>query len=175
MDVSPFLLCLLHTLTALYEWACVCGLVPLLRGSLRYDVVCIHSGCSMCRPHGRAMGCLVWWHWRVIREVAAPRCHGTAQVYFEMRLGLAKWRHPIWNVCRVAISHFSLYNSRKAPHGWPTRMSCGVSSVSANLTKCIILTHWDRDKMDDIYQMTFSNAFYWMKVFQSRLIIHWSA
>ena len=28
------------------------------------------------------------------------------------------------------------------------------------------LTHWGRDKMADISQMTFSNAFYWIKMYE---------
>ena len=41
---------------------------------------------------------------------------------------------------------------------------------------CIIvfLTHWGRDKMAAIFQTTFSNAFYWMKMFKFRLRFHWS-
>ena len=31
------------------------------------------------------------------------------------------------------------------------------------------LTHWGRDKMDDIFQTTFSNAFSWMKIYEFRL------
>ena len=37
-----------------------------------------------------------------------------------------------------------------------------------------MLTHWGRDKMDAISQMTFSNAFSWMKMFEFRLKFHWS-
>ena len=36
------------------------------------------------------------------------------------------------------------------------------------------LTHWGRDKMDDISQTTLSNAFLWMKMLEFRLIFHWS-
>ena len=36
------------------------------------------------------------------------------------------------------------------------------------------LTHWGRDKMDAIFQMTFSNAFSWMKMVEFRLTFHWS-
>ena len=36
------------------------------------------------------------------------------------------------------------------------------------------LTHWGRDKMAAIFQMTFSNAFSWMKMFKFRLRFHWS-
>ena len=36
------------------------------------------------------------------------------------------------------------------------------------------LIHWGRDKMADIFQATFSNAFSWMKMFEFRLKFHWS-
>ena len=36
------------------------------------------------------------------------------------------------------------------------------------------LTHWGRDKMDAIPQMTFSSAFSWMKMFKFPLKFHWS-
>ena len=36
------------------------------------------------------------------------------------------------------------------------------------------LTHWGRDKMVVISQTTFSNAFYWMKMYEFRLRFHWS-
>ena len=38
----------------------------------------------------------------------------------------------------------------------------------------IMLTHWGRDKMADIFQMSFSNRFSWLKMYQFRLIFHWS-
>ena len=38
----------------------------------------------------------------------------------------------------------------------------------------LIVTHWGRDKMADIFQKTFSNAFCWMKMSEFRLIFHWS-
>ena len=36
------------------------------------------------------------------------------------------------------------------------------------------LTHWGRDKMAAISQTTFSNAFFWMKMYEFRLNCHWS-
>ena len=38
----------------------------------------------------------------------------------------------------------------------------------------VILTNWGRDKMAAIFQTTFSNAFYWIKMFKFRLRFHWS-
>ena len=45
--------------------------------------------------------------------------------------------------------------------------------VTVNNHICI-LTHWGRDKMAAIFQTTFSSAFSWMKMFEFRLIFHWS-
>ena len=38
----------------------------------------------------------------------------------------------------------------------------------------MMLTYWGRDKMAAIFQMTFSNAFPWMKVYEFWLRFHWS-
>ena len=35
------------------------------------------------------------------------------------------------------------------------------------------LTHWGWEKMADIFQTTFSNAFSWMKTYEFRLEFHW--
>ena len=37
----------------------------------------------------------------------------------------------------------------------------------------MILTHWGWDKMDAIFQTTFSNTFSWMKIYEYRLKVHW--
>ena len=59
----------------------------------------------------------------------------------------------------------------------------GISSIKVRwLWDCfifmigipILLTHWGRDKMDVIFQTTFSNAFSWMKMNEFRLRFHWS-
>ena len=39
---------------------------------------------------------------------------------------------------------------------------------------CEHFTHWDRDKMAVIFQTTFSNAFFWMKMNEFRLRFHWN-
>ena len=41
--------------------------------------------------------------------------------------------------------------------------------VSTILSKETRLTHWSRDKMASIFQTTFSNAFYWMKMYEFSL------
>ena len=37
-----------------------------------------------------------------------------------------------------------------------------------------VLTHWGREKMADIFQTTFKNAFSWVKMLKFRLKCHWS-
>ena len=37
-----------------------------------------------------------------------------------------------------------------------------------------ILTHWGRDKMDDILHTTIPYALSWMKLYVFRLVLHWS-
>ena len=41
-------------------------------------------------------------------------------------------------------------------------------------SRLMVLTHWGRDKMADISQTTFSNAFSWMEMHEFRLRFHWS-
>ena len=41
-------------------------------------------------------------------------------------------------------------------------------------TGMLKLTHWGPRQMDAISQTTFSNAFSWMKLFESQLKFHWS-
>ena len=38
-----------------------------------------------------------------------------------------------------------------------------------------VLAHWDRDQMAVIFLTTFSNAFFFMKMYQYRLKFHWSS
>ena len=38
----------------------------------------------------------------------------------------------------------------------------------------ILTIHWGRDKMVANFLTTFSNAFYWMKIYEFRLQCHWS-
>ena len=42
-----------------------------------------------------------------------------------------------------------------------------------SLSSMIALTHWDRDKMDNIFQTTFSNPFSWMKIFEILIQFDW--
>ena len=86
------------------------------------------------------------------------------------------WLFSWWQFLR------SLINSRVA-----CKIRITVSMVMAcrlHLNQCWIiascppysfqLTHWGRDKMAAIFQTTFSNAFYWMKIYEFRLKFHWS-
>ena len=39
---------------------------------------------------------------------------------------------------------------------------------------CCLLTHWGRDNVAAIFQTTFSNTFFWMKMHEFRLKFHWN-
>ena len=67
---------------------------------------------------------------------------------------------------------------------WPQSHSClfllmnkACCFLYSNMTTLIsvcISTHGGRGKMAAIFQTTFSNAFYWMKMYEFRLRFHWS-
>ena len=69
--------------------------------------------------------------------------------------------------------------SRNAPH-WdrnvhiPVPVFCDMVQVQCGICDVVISTHWGRDKMAAISQMTFSNAFCCMKKYEFRLTFHWS-
>ena len=53
-------------------------------------------------------------------------------------------------------------------------LNCHNIIIAIGLLMNVLLTYWGRDKMDTISQITFSNAFSWMKMFEYRLRLHWS-
>ena len=46
--------------------------------------------------------------------------------------------------------------------------------IGNDLAIAVILTHWGRDEMDNILQMTFSNVFSSMKMFEFWVRCHWN-
>ena len=52
-------------------------------------------------------------------------------------------------------------------------LRCYVSSYNGLYWNCF-LTHWGRDEMPTISPTTFSTAFWWIKLCEFRLIVHWS-
>ena len=80
-----------------------------------------------------------------------------------------------WNLfCNQSVNSLrshELYNHSVIVH----IMACGLFGVTIiGINAGMLLTHWGRDKMDAIFQTTFSNAFSWMKMFEYRLKFHWS-
>ena len=47
-------------------------------------------------------------------------------------------------------------------------------TMSDGIVGTVMLTHWGRDKMDAISQMTFSSAFSWMKMFEFLSKCQWN-
>ena len=51
-------------------------------------------------------------------------------------------------------------------------MACCLLGTIIWIKDVLLLTHWGRDTMDTISQMTFTNAFSWMKMFEFRFKFH---
>ena len=61
-------------------------------------------------------------------------------------------------------------------HCWVNHWLCFVIltwHVSGHWLNAVNWSHWGPDKVDDILQTTFSNAFCWMKMFWLQLKFHW--
>ena len=56
--------------------------------------------------------------------------------------------------------------------GW-CRWQLLTDEISQGIAALRELEHWGRDKMADILQTTFWNAFPWMEIFEFRLRFHW--
>ena len=57
-----------------------------------------------------------------------------------------------------------------------SQFTSAVKSLWPRTMHCILeaLTHWGRDEINNISQMTFSNVFSSLKMFEFRLKFHWS-
>ena len=66
--------------------------------------------------------------------------------------------------------------SKQSRGWWFETLSCPLwrQCNEGNLCVKVSLTHWGRDKMAAIFQMTCSNAFSWMKIYEFCLRFHWS-
>ena len=75
---------------------------------------------------------------------------------------------------RCVIRYSLILQSRSIP--WSSKLASWLKPNLAVLsqTGCQCLTHWGRDKMNNILQTTFSNVFSSMKMFEFRLKFHWS-
>ena len=51
---------------------------------------------------------------------------------------------------------------------------CISNSYTITVKLQTLLTHWGQNKMAAIYQTTFSNPFFWIKMFEYWLRFHWS-
>ena len=56
------------------------------------------------------------------------------------------------------------------PAGHQTNTLCAKTTEKSNDQS--LLTHWGQDKMDAIFQTTFSNTFSWMKMYEFQLRFH---
>ena len=96
--------------------------------------------------HGWAMGCLLWGFGRKLT---------------------------------VLLRHCSVLINKTHPSDWIFYrifyISLKICSSQHNCYfACTSLTHWGQDKMDAIFQTTFSNGYSWMKMYEFRFKFHWS-
>ena len=95
-------------------------------------------------------------------------------------------KHQDWDQ-NMQGRHFYTHPEKKSLNWHQTDANidfCHTDSQLSDLRVCVHnimqadwthwLTHWGRDKMAAIFQMTFSNAFSWMKMYEFRSRFHWS-
>ena len=97
-----------------------------------------------------------------------PTCAGGG--IFRSTIRSVKWLMIPWLL--AAPSHQPVWQ-------WACKIDKSLSLVRENPTICDITmwrnykAHWSRDKMADILQMTFSNAFSCRKIISFRFTFHW--
>ena len=95
-------------------------------------------------------------HWALWGEFPAQRASNAENVYIW-------WRH------HVMTSSWKCWCLRSSCSRWVASLMDHDEWHGNILTlKSHLLTHWDRDKMDAIFQTTFPNAFVWMNVYEFR-------
>ena len=87
-------------------------------------------------------------------------------------------REPDWYCsCRAAVHMRRFVQNRHNSMAYIRELVLRGSSSQASkgwLYSSGSLTHWGQNKIAAIFQLTFSNAFSWMKIFEFRLIFHLS-
>ena len=71
---------------------------------------------------------------------------------------------------RLGLWGLAPYFSKRPPKLHNQAVLSAYYHVAVSLLWDHLLAHLDRDKMDNIFQTTFSNALSWMKTYQSILI-----
>ena len=98
-------------------------------------------------------------------------------LFLKVQLTISQHWFRYWLGIEQATSHYlnqCLPSSLTYICGNNGRVNMGNSPGYRPLWNMVCLTYWGRDKMDAISQTTFSSAFYWMKMYELRLKIHWS-
>ena len=89
----------------------------------------------------------------------------------------------LWLCNKMGLSFNFPLKIEEPVHQWPAQWGFGhlqqwsLSIINgSHITENgeALLTHWGWDRMATIFQMTFSNAFSWMKIFKFWLRFHWS-
>ena len=99
-----------------------------------------------------------------------------AQVMACCLLAPGHYQNLCWLIISKVLWHSSEGNSQEITQPPFTKHSLKMTFLKLNWNPpgANELTHWGRDKMDAISQTTYSSAFYWTKMYELRLKIHWS-
>ena len=79
-----------------------------------------------------------------------------------------------WMLALMCIWTSGLANSGIAGNWRYHWHSCGITTLVKPKCDIFLITHWGRDKIAAIWQMRFSNAFSWMKMFEFCLRFQWN-
>ena len=93
-------------------------------------------------------------------------------VFFDLRLNKRLSKQP-WGWWFETPS-WSLWLQCNDVRNTPSSFISLAPCFKRHVFHSCILTHWDRDKMADIFQPTFSNTFLWTQIYEFRLKFQWN-
>ena len=112
------------------------------------------------RAHYDVIVMIRWPQNQISTETMCLKAIHTGICAFSAILKIVRSSRSLWMTRSVRIFHVLIFLLNKRDIVWKNTLSS--------------LTHWGRDKMDAIFQTTFSNGFSWMKMYEFLLKFHWS-
>ena len=137
---------------------------------LRMSIYHLRSG--LCLPHWcqKGEGAVRGWLAPIIGPLRGRQIN--RGIYGSlMSWAILDFSLGLQSIQQVAMT-WNIYDSEKWPAVYRTRniFSCTPLAISCSFSS----THWGWDKMDTIYQTTFSNRFSWKRMYEFWLKFHWS-
>ena len=115
-----------------------------------------HLSSFMIRSWNNGMRCrYLIFFWAFSVKLLSVECHKTWLMISQHWFG--KW---LGAVSRKPLPEPTMT--------WPRKVN---AIIMFNMARAV-LTHWGRDEMAAVFQMTFSNTFCWMKIYEFRLKFH---